>query len=521
MGHHPDSGHYQHRHRMSQSMYDRNRPREKGAPPFAMFMRSLTVLVAIVTVCLACALTGDAAPGSPEGPTWSRFRGPNGTGVDRSEAHLPSRFGPEENLLWKTELPPGHSSPILTRDRVYLTAFEQEHLLTLGIDRRTGAVVWRKEAPRSRVTKVDERNNAASPSPAVDESNVYVFFPDYGLISYDADGNERWRHPLDPFRNVYGMGTSPIVADDKLVLVCDQSTHSYILALDKDTGEVAWNVDRPEATSAHSTPVLYRDERGELEVIVPGSFVLTAYAAATGKKLWWVNGLSFEMKSTPVLDSGMIYVNGYGAPENQPGNDVTAPTFEDALLAGDADGDKKLARNEVQGHARSWFSFTDLDEDGHLDAAEWRYYRAALASRNGILGIRVGGEGDMTNENVVWSYHKRVPQLPSPLLYQGVLYMVNDGGIVTSFDPATGKVLAQGRLKGAVDSYFASPVAADGKIFMVSELGKVVVMNPGGALEVVAVNDLDDLVYATPAIDGGRLYIRTRSALYCFGQTGS
>ncbi len=314
----------------------------------------------------------------------------------------------------------------------------------------------------------------------MDEKGVYVFFPDYGLLAYDFDGKERWQHPLEPFENVYGMGASPVVAGDKVILVCDQNLHSFIVALNRDTGEVAWRADRPEATSGHSTPVLNRDSSGELEVIVPGSFQLTSYSAATGRKLWWVTGLSFEMKSTPVLADGIVYINGYGAPENQPGTNVQAPSWTEALAAQDKNQDHLLSGEELQGHARSWFGFTDLNADGHLDEPEWKYYEAALASRNGILAIRVGGEGDMTEKNVAWAYHKRVPQLPSPLLYQGVLYMVNDGGVVTSLDPASGEVRSQGRLKGAVDNYYASPVAADGKIFMASELGKVAVVKPGG-----------------------------------------
>jgi outer membrane protein assembly factor BamB len=232
-----------------------------------------------------------------------------------------------------------------------------------------------------------------------------------------------------------------------------------------------------------------------------------------------VTGLSFEMKSTPVLADGILYINGYGAPENQPGTNVDAPSWAEALAGQDKDRDQRLSGDEVQGHARSWFGFTDLNGDKHLNEAEWKYYEAALASRNGILAIRVGGEGDMTQKNVAWAYHKRVPQLPSPLLYEGILYMVNDGGVVTTLDPATGEMRAQGRLKGAVDNYYASPVAGDGKIFFASELGKVAVLKPGGSLEVVAVNDLSDLIYATPAIDGGRLYVRTRGALYCFGES--
>jgi outer membrane protein assembly factor BamB len=468
----------------------------------------------IRAVVFAAALSGTAAA-----TEWSRFRGPNGTGVDPSERALPLTFGPSENVIWKTELPPGHSSPILTDDKVFLTGFDGDKLLTYCLDRKTGKILWSREAPRPRVTKVDDRNNAASPSPAVDETGVYVFFPDFGVLAYDFDGKERWQHPLEAMENVYGMGASPVVVGDKVVLVCDQNLGSYIVALKRDTGEVAWKTDRPEATSGHSTPVLHRNDAGEIEIIAPGSFQLTSYAAETGRKLWWVTGLSFEMKSTPVLADGIVYINGYGAPENQPGTNVQAPTWTEALAGQDKNKDGVLSGDEIQGHARSWFGFTDLNGDGHLDDSEWRYYEASLASRNGILAIRVGGEGDMTEKNVAWVYDKRVPQLPSPLLYQGTLYMVNDGGVVTSLDPATGKMRAQGRLKGAVDNYYASPVAADGKIFMASELGKVAVVKPGGTLEILAVNDLGDLIYATPAIDGGRLYVRTRGALYCFGES--
>ena len=447
---------------------------------------------------------------------WSRFRGPNGTGVTDTES-LPLHFGPEQNVVWKTALPPGHSSPILTDERIFLTAFENETLYTYCLDRATGEILWRRDAPRVAIVHVDDRNNAASPSPVVDESSVYVFFPDFGLLAYDFDGNELWQYPVGRFDNIYGMGASPIVAGDNVVLVCDQSTHSYIVALDRASGEIAWKQDRPEAKSGHSTPVLYEGDDGELQIIVPGSFLLTSYDATTGRKRWWVSGLSFEMKSTPVLDGDMVYINGYGAPENQPGREVEALEFDEALL-GDNNGDERLARDEAEGHVSSWFGFVDLDTDGALDRAEWDFYLAALASRNGILGIRVGGEGDMTKQNVVWTYGKRVPQLPSPLVYEDALYMVNEGGIVTLLEPDTGDLVAQGRLKGAVDSYYASPVAADGKIFMASELGKVAVLRPGSGLDVVAVNDLDDLIYATPAIADGRLYIRTRNTLYCFGE---
>ena len=140
-----------------------------------------------------------------------------------------------------------------------------------------------------------------------------------------------------------------------------------------------------------------------------------------------------------------------------------------------------------------------------------------MSAENGLLAIRLGGTGDMTAASVLWRYQKPVPQVPSTLLYRGVLYMVNDSGILIAFDPATGEILRQGRLSGAVDKYFASPVAADGNLFLVSQGGNVSVVRAGADWEILAVNDLDDEVYATPAIAGGRIFIRTRSALYCFG----
>lgn len=455
---------------------------------------------------------------SAEQPDWSRFRGPNGAGVAETKG-LPAEVGPSKNVVWKTTLPVGYSSPILSKNRIFLTALDGEKLLTLSLDRQTGRILWKAEAPRPRQEKLDRRNNAASPSPAVAGQRVFVFFPDYGLLAYDFDGKELWRVPLGPFNNIYGMGASPVVVEDQVVLVCDQSTNSFIAAFDQANGKLRWKQPRPEAKSGHSTPILYQPQGGRKQLLVPGSFLLTAYDVQTGKKAWWVNGLSFEMKSTPVMDDDAVYINGYGSPENQPENLVAIPDFADALIRFDTDGNKRISKAESESDARtkSSFDFVDLDSDGSLDAAEWNYYQAAMASVNGILAIRPGGSGDMSKTNIRWQYHRAVPQLPSPLLYKGVLYMVNDGGVVTTFQPKTGEVIAQGRLKGAIDKYYASPVAGDDKIYMVSESGKVAVLKTDGSLDPVAVSDLDDMVYATPAIADGRIYIRTRTTLYAFG----
>ena len=447
---------------------------------------------------------------------WSRFRGPNGAGV-ADEAPVPARFGDGENLIWKTALPPGHSSPVLSKDRVFLTAADGEALLTIALDRRTGTIAWQTRASRARQLPVDKRNHPASPSPVTDGENVYVFFQDVGLLSYDAQGKERWWVPLGPFNNAYGMGASPIVAGELVVLVCDQSAGSFLIAVDRNTGKERWRVDRPEATSGHSTPVLFEPPGGPAQLLVPGSFYLTAYDLQTGRKLWWSGGLAFEMKATPVHDGSVIYISGTSASSFEDSYGRNIPPFE-AVKSSDTNGDGRFTRDELPDQlAKRWLRLLDLDGDSLIDEREWTRYRDARSSAGGLWAFKAGGQGDLTGKNALWHYEKAVPQLPSPLLYRGLLYIVNDGGIVTAFDPATGKVAGQRRLQDAADSYYASPVAADGKILLVSESGKVSVLKAGPELESLALNDLADLAYATPAISDGRLYIRTRGALYCFG----
>jgi outer membrane protein assembly factor BamB len=452
-----------------------------------------------------------------EPPDWSRFRGPNGSGISTA-TKVPTEFGPQKQLLWRLPLPPGHSSPILHNDRVYLTAFRGDALVTIAIDRTKGQILWERPAPQVKTKVVDKRNNPASPSPAVEENGVYVFFPDYGLIAYDASGRELWKMPLGPFNNIYGMGASPVIVGDLLVLACDQSLGSYLMALDKRTGKIRWKVDRPEAKSGHSTPILWRAPDGTDQLILPGSFLLTSYEVATGKKLWWVGGLSFEMKSTPVIGGDTIYVNGYGAPVNDPGNKVTVPLADEVWKTADADGNGVIAKTEFPKYTQAfWFDVADLDTNGSLTKDEWAYYRAALDSENGMLAIRLGGSGDMSDKAIRWKYQRSVPQLPSPLLYGGVLYMVNDNGIITTLNPETGALIKQGRLTGAPGSHYASPTAADGHIYFTSEAGAIVVVKPGGDLTPLVVNDLGEDTYATPAFADGRIYVRTTAALYAFG----
>jgi outer membrane protein assembly factor BamB len=465
---------------------------------------------------LAVCLLGFAISGTSDASDWPRFRGPNGSGVAETTG-LPADIGPAKNVVWKTTLPPGYSSPVLSGDRIFLTAYEGEALLTLGLDRATGKVLWRREAPRSRLEPLDRRNGPASPSAVADGKTITVFFGDFGLLSYDFDGRERWRSPLGPFNNAYGMGASPILVDDEVVLVCDQGTDSFIAAFDAATGRLRWKVARPEAISGHSTPAVYRPPSGPAQILAPGSFRMDAYSAQTGESLWWVGGLPSEMKAGPVLGDGMVYVSGYNTPMNEPGQQVKLPGYDELLAARDANKDGRLTKDEVDETTREIFVYVDLDRDLSISRSEWAKNIAVLTAENGLLAFRLGGHGEFSREGLQWKHRRSVPQLPTTLLYRGVLYMINDGGILTTLDPATGAVLKQGRLRDAVDQYYASPVAADGKVFFASRTGIVSVLKAGGEQEVLAVNDLDEEVAATPAIADGRIYLRTKSALYCFG----
>jgi outer membrane protein assembly factor BamB len=440
---------------------------------------------------------------SPE--EWSQFRGPNGSGVSATTG-LPETFGPSKNVIWKTELPSGHSSPVLTNDRVFVTAHTKEKLFVISLDRQTGKIVWQREAPRAQEGRLQNVNGPASPSPVTDGSNVYVFFQDFGMLSYDRDGKERWKLPLGPFNMFYGFGASPILVDDKIILPVDQDyPASYLIAVDKNTGKIRWKVERPVVISGYSTPTIYQPKQGPKQIVVPESFQLSAYSVADGKRVWWVRGLACEMKSIASQDGEYLYINGWGFPQNQPGQQVATIPFEEGLARYDKDKDGKVAKAEAVGNEK-------------MDAKDWEVFRAMMASENGLLAIKLGGVGDQTATAIRWRYTKPVPQVPSTLLYKGVLYMINDSGILVSFDPATGNVLKQGRLHGAIDKYFSSPVAADDKVFLIGQGGQVSVLKAAGEWEVLTVNELDDECYATPAIADGRIYIRTRSALYAFGK---
>jgi outer membrane protein assembly factor BamB len=462
---------------------------------------------------LALALGALAAPLAAA--DWPRFRGPNGAGV-ADGAPLPASLDPV-GALWKVKLPRGYSSPIVYGEQLFVTAFEGDDLLVLCLARADGHELWRRLSPRPRVEKVDKRNGPASPSVAASAERVVVFFADFGLIAYDHSGRELWRTPLGPFDNVYGMGASPILAGGLVVLSCDQSRGSFVAAFDAASGRERWRVPRPEALSGHATPVVLARPGARPQLIVPGSFRLDAYDLETGASVWFANGLPSEMKSGAVLGDGAVYVVGYSSPLNEPGHHPQLPSYAEWRAAQDKDKDGRVTKEEADPTSRDYFDFIDLDKDGSISESEWHMNEAMMAAENGLLAFKSDGRGDVTRSGFLWAYRRSIPQLPTPVLYRGVLYMINDGGILTTLDPATGAAFKQGRLREAVDQYFASPVAGDGKVYFVSKTGIASVLEAGPDQKPISVADLAEEVAATPALVDGRIYLRTRTTLYCFG----
>jgi outer membrane protein assembly factor BamB len=451
---------------------------------------------------------------------WPQFRGPNASGRPATEAPLPAEVGPGTNVLWKTALPPGHSSPVVVGDRVYLTAVRQKRLVTLALDRQSGKLLWEREAPARALEKVHAIGSHAQSTPAADREGVVSFFGSAGLFCYDRADGLRWQLPLGPFQNDFGAASSPVLAGDRVLLCQDHDEHSFLTALDRRTGKTLWKTDRSEFLRGFATPVIW-DVAGRQQVVVAGTLRVIGYDWETGQEVWTVRGLARTICATPVVgDDGRLYVSGWAA-GGDPGAAIAVAPFDEALRSLDRDGNGKLERAELTGHPfGERFTQVDTDGDGSITRAEYERFRELFQKgRNAVLAIRPGGRGDVTASHVAWANTRQVPFCASPLYLGGLVYTVKDGGLLACLDRRDGKPLKVARLPDA-GNYYSSPVAGDGKIYVVNERGFLTVVWAGRDWEVLSTSDFGEAVYATPAIADGRIYLRTSGHLYCFGVAG-
>jgi len=467
-------------------------------------MNTLTALT-----LLACPALGAALASAQE---WPRFRGPNGSGTSAATG-LPNSFGPAENLRWRTPFVAGHASPVLGDGMVFLTGADERSLVVACFARDTGALRWERRLERARKQEVYPANGSATPSPTTDGQNVYAFFPELGLVSFDAQGKERWKLPLGPFVNFYGMAGSPILAGGTLVLLCDQQQGSFLLAVDAATGKERWRTERKGLIESWTTPVVYPAEKPE-SVIVFGTFSVCAYSLATGKEEWRLGSVGYTPVCSPVLwerpEGALLFAS---VPFHAEGGPM--PPFETLTSSNDKDTDGKLTKVELAGSPMAdHFGWADANKDDFIDAAEWKFISDGMSTKDyGLVAFRIGAK----EPSEVWRAKRGLPSIATPLVHDDLVYLVKSGGMLTTLDAASGKELGFQRLEEAGGEYDASPIAADGKLFLASQEGRITVLAAGPEPKVLSSCDLGETIHATPAIGGGALFVRTEKALYCFG----
>jgi hypothetical protein len=430
----------------------------------AVLVSGLGLALAGTAICLSPALratpavaaANDAAATMVEvegeaAKYWTRWRGPSGQGIVKPGKYR-DKWSPADGVKWKVPVPGrGHSSPIIWRDHLFLTTEYDDgaKLSMLAFSRSEGKKLWETFVPTDGVEHVYPKNSRASATAVTDGKLVFGSFGTHGLAAFDFTGKLVWHTPVGKLNNYHGSAGSPILHDDRIFIYQDhrgtEATGSFVAAYDKNTGKQIWKTDRVE-TTGWGTPVVIRAGDRE-ELIVSSQRKVYAYDPASGKELWTVGGLTFEVIPTPVVAEGLVMCS---------------------------------------------------------------------SGRQGpTIAIRPGGSGDVTSTHVAWSSPKGSPFVPSGIVVDGVLYLVNDiQSILTAHDVKTGQVLYQGRLGVAKkEGFSASPVAFDGKVFFTNDDGETFVIKAGREFNLLHVNTLGEQTLASPALVDGKWYFRTAGSL--------
>jgi len=431
---------------------------------------------------------------------------------------LPDGFGAPTKLRWRTQIDSGQSTPVVLGDRVFLTTYRasDHELATVDLDRKSGQVLWKQKASAARIEELHPTmGNPATATPACDGERVFVFFGSFGLICYDLEGHKIWEQALGPFRDEYGSASSPMLVEDKIVLCEDHDVDSFLIAFDARTGKRAWKIPRPDAVRSYATPMAWKT-KGREELLIAGSLQLAGYDPANGEKLWWINGLARIVVPCPVVVGDTIFVAAW-----TPGGDasarITLAPWKSALEKWDKSGDGKLSKAEIgDRNVLERYNRMDLNEDHLLDQMEWeRHAEIFRRAENAVLAIKPEGRGDLTEKAVLWKYRRGIPYVASPLVHNGVLWMVKDGGIVTRLEASTGRMISEERLPGP-GSYYASPVAGDGKVYFASEGGVVSVVADQPEWRVISSHKFEGKIYGTPVLGKSSVIIRAGDSVYCY-----
>jgi outer membrane protein assembly factor BamB len=472
-------------------------------------------------------------------PFWPQFRGPNGQGIAES-AHPPITFGASENAIWSVEVPPGHSSPCVWGGRIFLSTFHEGTLQCRAFDRANGKLLWTRDVPAKKIEKTHAFSNPAAPTATADKERVVFYFGSFGLLCFSHDGKELWRKelPAPVSRGSYGSASSPILVGDRVVQTLDSGNgNSRLMALELASGATAWETPRPLYSAGWSTPAVWNAD-GRSAIVVLGSRQLAAYDSAKGTELWSVGGFPAETAPSIAVGDGLVFAcaSGVGGRSN--------PAFEGVqwsdLMRLDKNHDGKLQKSEVpkdyklvlrpelpEGHPGRLLPFPlidmfdglDKDKTGEITEEAFTSAMASFSSMDTPVVMAVHPEGTGTNEEkrIAWKYSRGIPEVPSPLCYNHKLFIVRDGGLLQCFEAAAGTVLYNERL-GVGGGYTASPIAADGRVYLPSYSGTIVVVDAAAKeLKVLARNLIGEKITATPALAENVMYVRTDRHLFAFG----
>lgn len=468
---------------------------------------------------------------------WPQFRGANCSGVALENQDPPILFNKDQNVVWSIAISSGQSSPCIWQDRIFVTGFEEEDsiLMMYCINRDSGTIMWERALPVKELEKRHAVSTPATATPATDGERVIFYFGSYGLLCYDLNGNLEWELPMDIPKSRWGMGTSPVITNDLVLLNCfGHINDPCLLALDKFTGEVKWKHSTPNPegrrVDSYSTPVIYEDQ-----VIIYRMDDVSAYDINSGEQVWRFSTGLVDAVSTPVIGDGILYFTMFDSFGNKAMLDQFPEQFSVLLAEYDENGDNLLTRDEVsslrflqypeKGEVSAEYSgsfalgFWDLNRDSFVDSIEYTTTfnnYMALFYNQGMKAIKLEGNGELSMEDFLWGFNDFVPHVTSPLYYRGLVYMIKSGGILSCFKGDSGELLYSERL-GAAGTYFASPVAVNGYLYFTSRNGVVTVIRAGEKLDIIAQNDLNERISATPAIVDNKLYLRSFNTLYAFG----
>lgn len=458
-------------------------------------------------------LAAISVPRGAQGEDWPRFRGVNGAGISTSR-DVPVEFGPAKNVVWKVAAPKGTSSPIIEHGQLYFSSYEKNLRTLHCLDAATGKPRWTQSATKVREENATPPNGPATPTPAADGENVFVLYPDVGLLCYSASGQQRWRVNLPPFHSMHGIASSLMTVDGLVIVLADQLAGSYLAAYRADTGALAWKVDRADGvTGGYSTPSVYRAPGDAARLVVSGPLEVVGYDPAKGKRLWWIGGVTNAPISVPVVWHERAFVC-----------EAVGEAIPFSLIAPlDKNKDGKISLAEVKSNVPMTRLIERIDKGwgnhkGIVGPEEWDKAWASMLNKGGLVSIELGGSGDSTQKNIRWTYGKGMPSISSALVYDDLVYVVRDGGILTTFDAQSGKLVKQSRLQSHSRQYYASPIAADGFVFLLDTEGGLSVVKAGRNWKSVSTIELGEPCWATPAICDGRLYVRTEKTIFCFGK---